>query len=87
VTHLTFLPSSHEKLSVADISNSTRYKLEVKLCTCRDNFRLMYLLGFLFIQKLMQKFVTMIVNKLKDAKLFASQGGPIILAQVPHYLP
>lgn len=30
----------------------------------------------------MQKFVTMIVNKLKDAKLFASQGGPIILAQV-----
>jgi hypothetical protein len=86
VIHLTPLPSSHTKLSVADISN-TRYKLEVKFSTSRDNFRLMYLLGFLFIQKLMQKFVTMIVNKFKDAKLFASQGGPIILAQVPHYLP
>ncbi|PNT68547.1 beta-galactosidase 11 [Brachypodium distachyon] len=33
-------------------------------------------------KKHMQKFVTMIVNKLKDAKLFASQGGPIILAQI-----
>jgi hypothetical protein len=45
----------------------------------------MHTLGFLFIQNLMQKFVTLIVNKLKDAKLFASQGGPIILAQVLHY--
>ncbi|XBI09808.1 hypothetical protein VPH35_137276 [Triticum aestivum] len=33
-------------------------------------------------KKLMQKFVTLVVNKLKEAKLFASQGGPIILAQI-----
>jgi hypothetical protein len=33
-------------------------------------------------QKYMKQFVTLIVNKLKEAKLFASQGGPIILAQV-----
>ncbi|XP_022143801.1 beta-galactosidase 15-like [Momordica charantia] len=30
----------------------------------------------------MQKFTTLIVNKMKDNKLFASQGGPIILAQI-----
>ncbi|CAN1192507.1 Beta-galactosidase 13 [Linum perenne] len=30
----------------------------------------------------MGRFVTMIVQKLKDAKLFAGQGGPIILAQI-----
>jgi hypothetical protein len=33
-------------------------------------------------QMLMEKFVNLIVQKLKDANLFASQGGPIILAQV-----
>ncbi|KAL9354243.1 hypothetical protein Peur_052213 [Populus x canadensis] len=30
----------------------------------------------------MERFVTMIINKLKEEKLFASQGGPIILAQI-----
>ncbi|CAI0445321.1 unnamed protein product [Linum tenue] len=30
----------------------------------------------------MERFVKMIVDKLKDAKLFAGQGGPIILAQI-----
>ncbi|XP_072979925.1 beta-galactosidase 11-like [Typha angustifolia] len=30
----------------------------------------------------MQKFVEMIVQKMKDEKLFASQGGPIILSQI-----
>lgn len=40
-----------------------------------------YILVF-FMQTHMKKFVNLIVNKLKDAKLFASQGGPIILSQV-----
>ncbi|URD76280.1 beta-galactosidase [Musa troglodytarum] len=30
----------------------------------------------------MKRFATMIVKKMKDEKLFASQGGPIILAQI-----
>jgi hypothetical protein len=30
----------------------------------------------------MKKYVKMIVNKMKEEKLCASQGGPIILAQV-----
>ncbi|XP_050231196.1 beta-galactosidase 13-like [Mercurialis annua] len=30
----------------------------------------------------MEKFVTMIVKKMKEEKLFASQGGPIILSQI-----
>jgi hypothetical protein len=30
----------------------------------------------------MEKFVRFIVQKLKDADLFACQGGPIILSQV-----
>ncbi|WCJ39872.1 beta-galactosidase 11 [Euphorbia peplus] len=30
----------------------------------------------------MEKFIKMIIKKLKDAKLFAPQGGPIILAQI-----
>lgn len=30
----------------------------------------------------MQRFTTMIVNMMKDANLFASQGGPIILTQI-----
>lgn len=34
------------------------------------------------LQNEMEKFTTLIVNMLKDEKLFASQGGPIILAQV-----
>uniref|UniRef100_A0A0E0LXQ1 Beta-galactosidase n=1 Tax=Oryza punctata TaxID=4537 RepID=A0A0E0LXQ1_ORYPU len=33
-------------------------------------------------KKHMKKFVTLVVNKLKEAKLFASQGGPIILSQI-----
>ena len=33
----------------------------------------------------MEKFVTMIINKMKEEKLFASQGGPIVLAQVYFY--
>uniref|UniRef100_A0A0D9XAK8 Beta-galactosidase n=1 Tax=Leersia perrieri TaxID=77586 RepID=A0A0D9XAK8_9ORYZ len=33
-------------------------------------------------KKYMKEFVTLIVNKLKEAKLFASQGGPIILSQI-----
>jgi hypothetical protein len=32
----------------------------------------------------MEKFVNMIVEKLKDANLFAPQGGPIILSQVTY---
>lgn len=38
-------------------------------------------IGFLT-QREMEKFVRFIVQKLKDAEMFASQGGPIILAQV-----
>ncbi|KAJ1283987.1 hypothetical protein BS78_03G169900 [Paspalum vaginatum] len=30
----------------------------------------------------METFTTLIVNKMKDAKMFAGQGGPIILAQI-----
>lgn len=30
----------------------------------------------------MQRFVTKIVNMMKSEKLYASQGGPIILSQV-----
>uniref|UniRef100_A0A0A8YH38 Beta-galactosidase n=1 Tax=Arundo donax TaxID=35708 RepID=A0A0A8YH38_ARUDO len=33
-------------------------------------------------KKEMEKFVSFIVQKLKDAELFASQGGPIILTQI-----
>jgi len=33
----------------------------------------------------METFTTLIVNKMKDAKMFAGQGGPIILAQVHIY--
>lgn len=33
-------------------------------------------------QNEMQNFTTMIVEMVKKEKLFASQGGPIILAQV-----
>lgn len=39
----------------------------------------------LFTQKEMEKFVRFIVQKLKDAELFASQGGPIILTQVLNF--
>jgi hypothetical protein len=39
----------------------------------------------LFTQKEMEKFVRFIVQKLKDAELFASQGGPIILTQVFYF--
>ncbi|XP_039792361.1 beta-galactosidase 12-like isoform X2 [Panicum virgatum] len=34
-------------------------------------------------KKEMERFVRFIVQKLKDAELFASQGGPIILTQIP----
>jgi hypothetical protein len=30
----------------------------------------------------METFTTLIVNKMKEANMFAEQGGPIILAQV-----
>jgi hypothetical protein len=33
-------------------------------------------------QREMETFTTLIVNKMKDANMFAGQGGPIILAQV-----
>ncbi|KAI4297762.1 hypothetical protein L6164_037630 [Bauhinia variegata] len=33
-------------------------------------------------KKEMQKFVTMVINRMKEEKLFASQGGPIILSQI-----
>ncbi|KAK8522219.1 hypothetical protein V6N13_115195 [Hibiscus sabdariffa] len=33
-------------------------------------------------KELMKGYVTMIINKLKEEKLFAHQGGPIILAQI-----
>lgn len=33
----------------------------------------------------MQNFTTKIVNMMKEESLFASQGGPIILAQVHYY--
>lgn len=36
---------------------------------------------YLGLQYYMQKFMTYIVNLMKQEKLFASQGGPIILAQ------
>ncbi|RWW05138.1 hypothetical protein GW17_00031611 [Ensete ventricosum] len=36
----------------------------------------------LFMQSHMERFTKMIVQKMKDEKLFAPQGGPIILAQV-----
>ena len=32
----------------------------------------------------MQNFTTLIINKISEANLFASQGGPVILAQVYH---
>lgn len=31
----------------------------------------------------MKKFVTKVIDMMKDEKMFANQGGPIILAQVP----
>lgn len=39
----------------------------------------------LLLQEEMQRFLGKIVNLVKEEKLFASQGGPIILAQVVHY--
>jgi hypothetical protein len=33
----------------------------------------------------METFTTLIVNKMKDANMFAGQGGPIILTQVCIY--
>jgi hypothetical protein len=35
-----------------------------------------------FAQMHMETFVKIVIKRLKDANLFASQGGPIILAQV-----
>lgn len=34
------------------------------------------------LQNYMKKFVTMIIDMMKENKLFASQGGPIVLAQI-----
>ena len=36
----------------------------------------------IYVQDEMQNFTTMIVDMVKKENLFASQGGPIILAQV-----
>lgn len=36
-------------------------------------------------QNEMEAFTTLIVKKMKDANMFAGQGGPIILAQVLYY--
>lgn len=41
-----------------------------------------FLISLCFVQSHMQNFTTLIVNLMKREKLFASQGGPIILAQV-----
>lgn len=38
-----------------------------------------------FLQYHMKKFTKVIIKKMKDEKLFASQGGPIILSQVELY--
>lgn len=35
-----------------------------------------------FLQKEMQKFVTKIVDLMREAKLFCWQGGPVIMLQV-----
>jgi hypothetical protein len=35
-------------------------------------------------QRHMQKFVTKIVNLMKDERLFYPQGGPIIISQVSY---
>ena len=49
-------------------------------------FCICYIVFFnLFIQNEMQNFTTKIVNMMKEESLFASQGGPIILAQVHYY--
>lgn len=40
------------------------------------------LLSFLFLKEAMQGFTQKIVQMMKNEKLFASQGGPIILSQV-----
>jgi hypothetical protein len=37
---------------------------------------------FHILQYHMKKYTKMIINKMKEEKLFASQGGPIILSQV-----
>lgn len=42
----------------------------------------MLLTWFSHLQNHMKKYVKMIIKKMKDEKLFASQGGPIILSQV-----
>jgi hypothetical protein len=50
-------------------------------------FTLLFCHGTLFIynmQRHMQKFVTKIVNLMKDERLFYPQGGPIIISQVSY---
>ena len=42
----------------------------------------MYMLLFFGCQNEMQNFTAVIINKINEEKLLASQGGPIILAQV-----
>nr|CAB3473232.1 unnamed protein product [Digitaria exilis] len=43
---------------------------------------LMMILFYTQWQREMETFTTLIVNKMKDAKMFAGQGGPVILAQI-----
>lgn len=46
----------------------------------------MFGIGVLESQYHMEKFTTFIVNMMKKEKLFASQGGPIILSQASFML-
>jgi hypothetical protein len=49
------------------------------------NYYFLFFCDFGF-QNEMQNFTTLIVNMVQKEKLFASQGGPIILSQVIGYL-
>ena len=42
----------------------------------------MYKIFHMFLQNYMEKYSKMIIDMMKQEKLFAPQGGPIILAQV-----
>jgi hypothetical protein len=54
----------------------------IDLANILTRLKIMYWLDLSHLQYQMKKYVKMIVNKMKEEKLFASQGGPIILAQV-----
>lgn len=53
------------------------------LCTtylCKTNKRTVFF--FVTLQNQMQRFTAKIVDMMKEEKLYASQGGPIVLSQV-----